>query len=93
MRRPLTVESHVLRPLSFRDPSGFVLTDGERIWRVVDSAAWDDLLCFLASNTFRIYRKADKIVGTRVIDKTELPFLPHDLRGEQSPAELPLRLL
>lgn len=93
MRRPLTVESHVLRPLSFRDPSGFVLTDGERIWRVVDSAAWDDLLCFLDSNTFRIYRKADKIVGTRVIDKTELPFLPHDLRGEQSPAELPLRLL
>ncbi|MER3428413.1 MAG: SAM-dependent methyltransferase [Pyrinomonas sp.] len=90
MKRSLAVESGVLRPLSFRDPSGFVLTDGERIWRAVEPAAWADLLRFLDSGTFRTYCEAGKLIGTRVIGEAEGPSLIHVLREEELPEGLHL---
>jgi SAM-dependent methyltransferase len=63
---------------SFRDPAGRVFASAERVIRVVEGSAAADLACLLASTTARRFVAAGHLVGTRLLEPTEIA----DLRRE-----------
>lgn len=68
---------------SFRDPSGRLLTVGERVIRVVYESGLSDLDRFLSSSIARKFIKAGRIVSTRTLDLDEVRSLQQDIRIEK----------
>lgn len=70
--------------ISFRDPAGHVFASNGRIFRVMKSAAANELRGFLASKTARRFRDLNQIVGTNFleIEPVEHLIVSHDPKGE-----------
>jgi SAM-dependent methyltransferase len=60
---------------SFRDPAGRVFASARRVIRVVEGSAAVDLAAILASPTARRFVEGGRLVGTRLLEPTEIDTL------------------
>jgi SAM-dependent methyltransferase len=60
---------------SFRDPGGFVVWVGGRLFRIVKDVCYPDYLAFEASPTVRRYRDSGSIVSTIPVDPASVASL------------------
>jgi ribosomal protein L11 methylase PrmA len=65
---------------SFRDPAGFVFTNGDAVYRAIAPGAADRFRCFLASELFSRLRERRAIVETHLLDESAWP-LAHSPEG------------
>ena len=69
-QRDLASHSHPL--ISFRDPSGHLLSVNGRILRVINKSALPDVNAYLASNVARAFVETGRLVNTWILDSAAL---------------------
>ena len=75
------------RSTSFRDPSGYLITRSDRIFRVTSTPAADDLKAFLSTKTAARYLKSAGLVSSTFLDATEIELVGLNTSAENSVVE------
>src|SRR5262249_32145659 len=73
-RKPVTLAREEATPTfrSFRDPSGVLFRQGDRILRSVNDAAVQDLEAFLQTRTARDATRSGKLVGSQRVPASDI---------------------